>query len=306
MNWIKKGLIFNPEKFNKWMVKGATVPVPLHLEGDLFRIYFSTRNEWDQNQVGFIEINLKNPSEILKVSANPVLSLGPLGYFDCDGIYATSLVEDKGDLIFYYAGWNAGKNGLFFSSIGQAVSNDGGLSFKKYKDIPILSRNEYSKWAVMAPFTIKDESNFKMYFASGIKMYKDENGILKSYYNIKLATSKNGYKWTPKDNVCIDLDDDITNIARPCVIKEDGLYKCWFPFVSKSIGQYRIGYAESIDGLDFEIKSKNVIKIGDEGDFDSMAVTYPYVFIHNRERYMLYNGNYFGKTGFGIAKLTNK
>jgi len=32
-------------------------------------------------------------------------------------------------------------------------------------------------------------------------------------------------------------------------------------------------------------------------------VEYPFVFEHNGLRYMLYNGNSYGKTGFGIAVL---
>jgi len=30
-------------------------------------------------------------------------------------------------------------------------------------------------------------------------------------------------------------------------------------------------------------------------------IEYPYVFYHKEKRYMLYNGNGFGKTGFGLA-----
>jgi len=32
-------------------------------------------------------------------------------------------------------------------------------------------------------------------------------------------------------------------------------------------------------------------------------IEYPYVFEHKGERYMLYNGNGYGKTGIGIAVL---
>ena len=37
--------------------------------------------------------------------------------------------------------------------------------------------------------------------------------------------------------------------------------------------------------------------------WDSEMICYPYVFDHGRNRYMLYNGNGYGKTGFGLAVL---
>ena len=37
--------------------------------------------------------------------------------------------------------------------------------------------------------------------------------------------------------------------------------------------------------------------------WDSEMICYPYVFDHGRNRYMLYNGNGYGKTGFGLSVL---
>ncbi len=36
---------------------------------------------------------------------------------------------------------------------------------------------------------------------------------------------------------------------------------------------------------------------------DSEAISYPYIFIFKERKIMLYNGNGFGKTGFGYAVL---
>ena len=37
--------------------------------------------------------------------------------------------------------------------------------------------------------------------------------------------------------------------------------------------------------------------------WDSEMICYPYVFEHKDDLYMLYNGNDYGKTGFGLAVL---
>ena len=152
------------------MQSHATVPVPYHLYGDVYRIYFSTRDELNRNQVGSIEIDLKNPKEYKNISTNPHLSFGDDGYFDCDGVYGTSIVKDNDEIWNFYAGWNAGLRGLFYSSIGFAKSNDGGKNFRKIKKSPILSRDEIDPWAVMAPYVIKENENlWRMWYTSGIK-----------------------------------------------------------------------------------------------------------------------------------------
>ena len=93
-------------------------------------------------------------------------------------------------------------------------------------------------------------------------------------------------------------------ISRPTVIKESfDKYKMWYSYRAQSnIKTYRIGYAESNDGkiwirMDKKMKDFDVSKNG----WDSEMICYPFVFNHKNKYYMLYNGNKYGKSGFGIA-----
>ena len=66
---------------------------------------------------------------------------------------------------------------------------------------------------------------------------------------------------------------------------------------------YRIGYAESADGRSW-LRADERAGIGvSESGWDSESIEYPHVFDHGGRRYMLYNGNGYGKTGFGLAVL---
>lgn len=280
----------------------ATVPTPLHLYNDIYRIYFSTRNTLNQNQVGFVEININDPSRILTISEEPVIGLGPPGYFDCDGVYGTSLVmADDSRLYFYYAGWNAGLRGLFYSAIGVAISDDGGKRFWKHLEAPIVGRDVVDKWAVMAPFVLKEGDLWRMWYSSGIRLWYDSTGKLSSLYDIKYAISQDGLTWEKTGKTAIELGEKDSNIARVCVLKECGRFRAWYPYVNKAIGQYRVGYAESDDGEYFKRRDSmagiDVSRCG----WDSMAVTHPFVFEHKGRKYMLYNGNDLGRTGFGLA-----
>ena len=66
---------------------------------------------------------------------------------------------------------------------------------------------------------------------------------------------------------------------------------------------YRIGYAESEDGLAWQRKDEEAGPDVSGAGWDSEMVEYPFVFDHEGERYMLYNGNGYGKTGVGLAVL---
>jgi hypothetical protein len=66
---------------------------------------------------------------------------------------------------------------------------------------------------------------------------------------------------------------------------------------------YRIGYAFSDD---LEIWTRDDDSVGidvSEGSWDSDMLCYPHVFNCEDKIYMLYNGNEFGRFGFGLAVL---
>jgi len=130
-----------------------------------------------------------------------------------------------------------------------------------------------------------------------------ENESPKPYYHLKYAESEDGIHWERKGIVCIDFKyEGETRIARPCVIKEDGIYKMWYCYAIGS-GGYRIGYAESEDGIRWERKDEEAGIDVSESGWDSEMICYPFVFEHKGRKYMLYNGNEYGKTGFGYAIL---
>ena len=79
----------------------------------------------------------------------------------------------------------------------------------------------------------------------------------------------------------------------------------WYSYRGQpSITTYRIGYAESPDGVHWSRMDEKMHSLDvSEGGWDSEMICYPYVFDHKGKRYMLYNGNGYGKTGFGLAVL---
>lgn len=300
MRWRKLGLVFAPSGQHLWMQTHASLPVALRLEGNLYRVYFASRDSQNRSHIGFVEFDIGAPTNILRLSSAPVLAPGPLGCFDDHGTYAASIVSHEHDLLMYYIGWSPGARApLFYSSIGLARSADGGENFSKMFAAPVMARSEFDPCLVTSPCVIIDEGRWRMWYVSGFKWEEAADG-LHSYYHIKYAESADGVRWERKGLVCIDLRPGERNIARPCVVKDGDKYRMWYSYNG---GQgYRIGYAESQDGYAWaRLDGEAGIDVSPSG-WDSDAMAYPNVFTHEGTTYMIYNGNGFGRDGFGLAR----
>lgn len=67
--------------------------------------------------------------------------------------------------------------------------------------------------------------------------------------------------------------------------------------------RYQIGHAWSVDLHNWTRDDESPALMGDEGAWDSDMQCYPHVFACDGKTYLLYNGNAFGRDGFGLAEL---
>jgi predicted GH43/DUF377 family glycosyl hydrolase len=98
-------------------------------------------------------------------------------------------------------------------------------------------------------------------------------------------------------------------IARPGVLAEGGTYRMWYSyrgsvdFRTDKRHAYRIGYAQSDDGVRWERMDEEVGIDRSESGWDSHMIEYAFIYDHAGKKFMLYNGDEFGETGFGYAVL---
>jgi predicted GH43/DUF377 family glycosyl hydrolase len=302
MNWIKKGLLFSQNKQNNYLLSHAALPFIEKLYDDIFRIYFSSRDKNNFSHTSFIEIDINYPKKILRFSPNPIISPGPLGSFDDSGSMGSWIVSKNNKKYLYYIGWNRRNSVPYHNSIGVAVSVDG-KNFTKYAEGPIIDRTPLEPYFSSSPCVLLENNIWKMWYLSGTQWSIVEN-LPRPKYNIRYAESKDGLIWNRNFKICIDFKNEKEwAISRPCILKENGIYKMWYSYTEEK--SYRIGYAESIDNKNWKRMDNLVgIDISSSG-WDSCSIEYPFVFQHNDEKYMLYNGNEYGKTGFGLAVLEN-
>lgn len=303
--WRKLGLILKIDNYSDWAQTHAMMPCVDAIDERFFWIYFSPRDSLNQSRPARVKLDMQEKKVIGNIEG-PLLQLGKPGLFDDSGIMPTCIIRNRQELYMFYNGWTLGKKIPFWSFNGVAVSYDKGQSFTKKAKWPIvLSRNEIDPYSTFAPFVLKDENLWRMYYVSCTHWDSSQNQT-KHYYHIKYAESKDGNFWERKGWVCIDFKSDREYaIARPVVIKVADQYQMWYSYrETEKAKTYRIGYATSEDGISWIRRDEEIDFHVSRNGWDSDMVCYGYVFRYNQQLYMLYNGNHYGKTGMGLAVLT--
>lgn len=297
-NWIKHGLILKPNTNLSWMKSHVAVPTIEKVEGDIYRMYFCSRDDQNRSHIGYAEFNINDPTNMIYLTPEPILGLGELGAFDDNGVTPTCVIDVGEKKFLYYVGWNKGTTVRMHLFVGLAVSSDGGKSFKRYSRAPILERKPVDPLLTATLSILKEGDIYRMWYISGDSWF-ERSGETFPVYNIKYAESKDAINWVRTGRVCITYkNEDEHALARPCVIKEDGIYKMWF---SHKGADYRIGYAESADGLNWNRMDEKVKLDETYSDFDSEMQEYAFVVAHGNKKFMFYNGNEYGKDGIGLA-----
>ena len=298
--WQKHGLIFQPDPSRAWMRTHAAVPVPMPLHGSICRVYFSGRDERNRSHVGYFDTDLDTPGRIVNVSADPVVAPGPPGHYDADGVYAEGVVRDGDRVRLYTIGVTTGATRpLFYAAIGASESLDGGTTFTKLSDAPLMNRSHHDPCLVTAPFVLREGTRWRMWYVAGTAWTQEPHG-LQSHYHVKYAESADGLAWRRENQDCIVADEpDETNIARLWVVNDDGRYRGWFSASGRR--GYHLGYAESPDGVTWTRADHLAGLSGTPGDWDSDAQAYPAVVRHGDRWFLFYNGNAFGRDGVGLA-----
>ena len=312
MRWIKKGLIFKTESNDPWMVSHCQVPIVDKVDDRRLRIYFGTRDSENRTTVTFIEVDANEPQNVLYVHNRQVLGLGKLGCFDDSGAMPSWIVTRGSEKWLYYIGWNAGVTVSYRNSIGLAISTDGGLTFERAFEGPIMDRTCLEPHFVANPCVRIEDGLWRMWYLATVR-WEIHDGRPEPYYHIKYAESPDGISWQREGRVCIDFNSlEEGGISRPCVIKDGRLYRMWYShrdranYRIRGNKSYRIGYAESQDGIAWTRMDELAgIDVSAEG-WDSDMIEYPYIYDHGNRRYLFYNGNGFGSSGVGYAVLSSE
>lgn len=303
-DWKFEGEIFKLEQYlagKDWASSHSQLPTAFLLDDQvgIARIYFAARDKHQHSRVGYFDINLQN-NQVTNVSDSPVLDIGPIGHFDQHGTYPASIVKKDNDFYLFYIGWTSAEpKPLFYSSIGCAVSSDL-TSFKKISKGPILDRSDHDPCLVTSPFIILDQETYFMGYVSGDEWF-EQDGVLSSKYNIKLAKSIDLKNWKREGKILINYQNNETNIARPSIIRMNDEYWMWYSFIGSN-KKYRMGFATSSNLEDWKRLDHVMENFPMIENLNNEMSCYPSVLKFQNKIYMFFNGNSYGKSGVLLAK----
>lgn len=304
MKWTKLGRVFCADKQSDWLYSHAMIPIAEQVEGDLFRIYFSSRDKYNRGHGAYIEIDMRNPTQVKRVHKEPVIEPGELGCFDDSGALPNSIVHFEGRKLLYYTGINLGVTVKIRNSVGLAEWNESSHRFERCFKGPVIDRTKDFPHFVATPEVRYEDDRFRAWFTSCVR-WRMIGGEAKHFYNLEYAESTDGVSWMRQGDIAIDFKDEFEYaLGVPRVIKDGEQYKMWFcSRGTRECPTYRLRYATSVDGIKWERLDERIgIDVSDSG-WDSQMICYPFIFDHAGQRFMLYNGNDYGRTGFGIAVL---
>jgi hypothetical protein len=281
---------------------------------DFVRVYFSTRSRDAAgqylSQIAFVDVD-RTLERVIGTAAETVIPLGGLGCFDEHGIFPINIVRHDGTVHAFTCGWSRRVAVPVETAIGRAVSHDAGLTFERVGPGPVMAPSLAEPFLVGDPFVMVRGGIWHMWYIYGTRWVESpsEPGPAR-VYKIAYATSADGVSWrrTGEAIIADALGADECQ-ALPTVFEHGGRWHMYFcyrqatDFRANRQRGYRLGYARSSDLWHWTRDDASAgIDVSPAG-WDSDMLCYPHVFWCDERAYMLYNGNAFGRGGFGVAVM---
>jgi hypothetical protein len=291
------GLIGSIAGAGPWAATHSALPALLAHGVDEWALFASSRDAEGRSSIGRAALRMQPHAHI----AGPVQHLlgpGDLGSFDDRGVTMACIVAHAGAQFLYYTGWMLGVTVPFYLSVGLAISTDDGRTFHRASRAPLLERTADDPFLTASPFVLFENGRWRMWYISGTG-WEPRTPTPRHRYLIRYAESSDGVTWTRHTRPCLDYASSEEHaFGRPFVRYDGRRYGMWY---SHRGSAYRIGYAESDDGLTWErLDDERGLAPADTG-WDSEMVEYPWLFESSELLCMLYNGNGYGAAGVGLA-----
>jgi hypothetical protein len=303
VKWNKRGRIYAPDGTIGWARHHAMTPTPHRLNEEVLRVYIGCLDDSNIGRVGYVDVRLARPAEVLRMSTEPVLDIGRPGSFDDHGVVPTSILPVGDELWLYYGAFQLAEGARYRQFTGLAISYDGGDSFERAGSAPVVGPSDKEPIARTSAFVREVGDCFQMYYSGG-SSWIELGGKPLPVYNLRELKSSDGRSWGPNGRVILDFtSDDEHVIGRAWPLpSHDGLHRMLLSVRSKS-RDYRLGLAVSEDGVTWERRDHETgIDVSEHG-WDAGSIAYGSVVEYDGSVYLFYCGNERGRAGFGYAEL---
>lgn len=301
MRWVNRSFIESPSVRNTWRNSHASIPTPLLKSDGNLRVYINCRDQENISRVAWMDFSSLDPVSIIGVSDMPCLEVGEAGCFDDNGVNQCSVIRNPGGgFLMYYVGFELCHKIRYRMFTGLAVSETGDF-FTRTSSTPILDRTADEQFFRCGPFVLHNGENFEMWYVAGGK-WTLVKGVQKPIY--KLRKAKSAYADFSQAEFQDFLDPDEGKefaFGRPWVCDYDQGYDLFYS-IRNYEHNYILGYAQvdqndRIKRLDQELG----VRPGDGSHCRDMQC-YASIVDFQGKRFMLFNGDDFGRDGFFVME----
>ena len=296
IRWRSLGRIIDPEAQKiEWLRNYAGAACVRFIREDHVKLLVTGRTSDNKSIIGEITIGLIPSPQIVDITEQPVLSPGELGCFDDCGVSYPWVVRTKTKEWLFFTGWTQTVHTPFQNALGLGLRN--GDKYYRESNAPIMHRTNDEPFSIGSSCIHKDSNQWRMWYTC-FESWNQNKSAIEPRYHIRNAWSKDGIDWERNGSIAIDSTLEEECVARPSVSKTQGGYKMFFCARGAT---YRIGYAESPDGINWEKPNDGFQFIPSGKKWDDEMQCYPCHFVHNEQEYMVYSGNSYGQGGLGLA-----
>lgn len=306
MKWLKHGMVWKPSGSRWWARTHATAPTPIRLHDGSLRVYVQCRDEDGVGRVGYVDLDPDDPCRVIRESAAPVLDIGEPGAFDDNGVFQTAVLRvPDGRLFMYYVGFELCRKIRYRLLSGLAISDDEGETFRRVQSTPILERSPGEEHIRGGPWVMMDGGRFRMWYVAG-GSWERIGGKQMPIYDLRHIESEDGRHWPSRGRVVLPVNlAEEHGFGRPVIRRGADGFRMFYSIRRRDPARYRMGFATSADGLHWQRRDHLIgLEVSDEG-WDSDSVEFGVDVEAAGKTWLLYDGNDFGGTGFGIAELIN-
>lgn len=305
----RRMLLRPPDNHPQWR-SHAQAPTVLQLSPERWICYCAGRDAYNRSRIYAAELDPVDLS-VRAVLPNPVLDLGPVGAFDEHGVGAGTAIYTGDRIWLYYTGVRLNGDGTYVAGIGLAESTNGGQTFQRLQQTPVVGANPTNPWGAVTPTVLFRDGTWVMWY-SNFWDWRDVDGKLEPIYDIHQSFSDDGLHWRTSLKASLSFaTDDEGGLVRPQLLwcgKEWLLIMAsrgWRDFRKASPNTYQFVYARSADGVTWT-RDPDAVEIDPADTFDSWdkeMQCYPWLVEDGGRRLIFYNGNDFGRHGFGVGEL---
>jgi hypothetical protein len=336
-NWIKRGIILKPGFAGSQSSMFVSSPSVIRLENGRLRMYVWTADgipPWLRGRhiILAAEANPANPFSWKVISKEPMVGPDPKGNIRDRGAgFPFVLPRSEEPWLMFYGTWGGQwelKQELL-NRIGLALSHDQGLTWQVVKEdmLPSGPTGSFDAGAIPSAGVLRDETGGYMMWYTAAEKYIPFGNVNQGILHIGMARSRDGVTWDKFDQPVLraregNADPYEACLARPAVLKLDGVYHMWFGVYDMApgsrpgkvrpnqdgtsrvgAGSYRIEYARGTDGVNWTRFADQPIMSLTPGGFDSRSQTYAGIIDMGEQIWLFYTGDDLGGTGIGLATL---